>query len=117
MTAAEKKATSRKWMTQDQREEERRANREWMESQRRNLTQDEMEEARRANQEWVESHRRNLNVHKHGIATRTTEILNGDIHIPQLNDSKDTIGEMKHECHYCGAIKFKIETSSLCCLD
>ena len=65
----------------------------------------------------MESHRRNLNEDKHEIATRTTEILNGEIIIPQLNDSKDTIGEMKHECHYCGALKFKSETSSLCCLD
>ena len=40
MTAAEKMAASRKRMTQDQMEEARRAQREGMESHRRNLTQD-----------------------------------------------------------------------------
>ena len=46
-----------------------------------------------------------------------TEILNGDIYIPELNDSKDSIGQMEYTCHYCAAIKFKKETSSLCCMD
>ena len=65
----------------------------------------------------MESHRRNLREDKHEIATRTAEILNGEIIIPELNDSKDAIGEMKHECQYCEAIKFKSETLSLCCWD
>ena len=43
--------------------------------------------------------------------------MNGDIYIPQLNDRKDIIGQMEYTCQYCAAIKFKKETSSLCCMD
>ena len=76
-----------------------------------------MEEGRTANQQCVVSHRRNITTDKHEIATRTTEILNGEIIIPELNDSEDKTGIIKHECQNGGAIKFKSETSSLCCLD
>ena len=51
------------------------------------------------------------------VATRTREILSGELHVAELQDSPDTIGEMKDNCEYCGAIKFKKETSSLCCLN
>ena len=43
--------------------------------------------------------------------------MNGDIIIPEHNDSEDNIGEMKYGCQNCGAILFKSETLSLCCLD
>ena len=65
----------------------------------------------------METNRRNRTEDKHEIATRTTEILNSEIIILKPNDNEDTIGEMKYKCQYCGAIKFKSETSSLCCLD
>merc|ERR1712082_42943 len=32
-----------------------------------------------------------------------------------LKDSQDNIGEMENACQYCGALKFKKETSSTCC--
>ena len=45
------------------------------------------------------------------------EILNGDIYIEPLHESNDSIGEMEHECEYCGALKFKKENSRMCCLE
>ena len=51
------------------------------------------------------------------VATRTTEIFSGQLHVPELKDSLDSIGEMVFECGHCGALKFKKETSSLCCLN
>ena len=43
--------------------------------------------------------------------------MSGELYVPELKDSKDTIGEITYNCQYCGAIKFKKETTSLCCLD
>ena len=51
------------------------------------------------------------------IATKSKEILNGDLEIASLSQSVDSIGEMNHCCDHCGAFKFKKETSSTCCLD
>ena len=51
------------------------------------------------------------------IATKSKEILNGHLEIPSLFHSVDSIGEMNHCCRHCGALKFKKETSSTCCLD
>ena len=50
------------------------------------------------------------------IATKTYEILNGDIEIPSLTNDIDSIGDMTFICHHCGAYKFQKETSSNCCL-
>merc|ERR1712105_532157 len=60
MTIAERKKTSRNEMTQDHREEARRADREQRASHRANQTQEEREEERRQNREQMEIHRRNL---------------------------------------------------------
>ena len=49
--------------------------------------------------------------------TRTNEILSGKLHVPQLKHTADTIGEMDNNCIQCGALYFKKETTSLCCLD
>ena len=51
------------------------------------------------------------------IATRSSDILNGTIHVPDLSLSTDSIGEMAHVCAHCGAYKFKKETPSSCCLE
>ena len=37
--------------------------------------------------------------------------------MPDISRSPESIGEMTHVCEYCGAYKFKRETSSLCCLN
>ena len=53
------------------------------------------------------------------IATRTSEILNGQPPIAQPPIGQITsldIGLMNHPCDYCGALKFTKETSSSCCL-
>ena len=49
--------------------------------------------------------------------TRTNEILSGKLHVPELKHTADTIGEMDNICIQCGALYFKKETTSLCCLD
>merc|ERR1712082_127822 len=51
------------------------------------------------------------------IATKTSDILNGTLHIPDLSLSTESIGQMNHVCAHCGAYKFKKETSSSCCLE
>ena len=51
------------------------------------------------------------------IGTKTADILNGTLHVPELHDSPDSIGEMIHVCRHCGAYKFKQESPSSCCLE
>ena len=48
-------------------------------------------------------------------ALKSDEILQGTYEVVDLKDSQDTIGDMEHMCQYCGALKFKKETSSTCC--
>ena len=48
-------------------------------------------------------------------ALRSQDIINGDFSVKDLKDSQDTIGNMDINCQYCGAIKFKKETTSTCC--
>ena len=35
--------------------------------------------------------------------------------VPELKDTEDSIGSMELKCKYCGALKWKNETPSLCC--
>ena len=77
-------------------EEGRISAQEGMATHRANQIQDQREEGRRATQERIETHRRNRTEDKHEIATTTTETLNGEIIIPELDDSEHTIGEIKH---------------------
>ena len=51
------------------------------------------------------------------IATRTDDILCGRLHVPDLSMTPESLGDMTMVCEYCGAYKFKRETSSLCCLN
>ena len=51
------------------------------------------------------------------IGTKTADILMGRIIVSKLSETNESIGEMNHVCQFCGACKFKNETSSLCCLD
>ena len=48
-------------------------------------------------------------------ATNTHAILEGNVFVPELSESKDTLGNMDIICQYCQAVKFKKETSGLCC--
>ena len=86
-------------------------------SHRRNQTDDLREEVRRVDRERIQSYNNNLHKNKNEIATMMEEILNGDIYIEPLHESNDSIGKMDHECQYCRALKFKQETSRMCCLE
>ena len=48
-------------------------------------------------------------------ALRSMEILKGNYKVFDLHESPDSIGLMDVICDYCGALKFKKETSSTCC--
>ena len=116
-TAAERKVASRARQTEEEREAARNADQRRKEAERMELTEEEREAARNAAQERMNIHRaRQFNVTKN-VATRTREILSGELHVPQLQDSPDTIGKMDNKCQNCGALYFKRETTSLCCLD
>ena len=49
------------------------------------------------------------------IATKTPEILQGLLYIPNLSATVDRIGEMSLLCIHCGAMKFKRESYMVCC--
>ena len=115
--AAERRRTREMEKTQEEREAARNADQRRKEAERMELTEEEREAARNAAQERMNIHRaRQFNVTKN-VATRTREILSGELHVPQLQDSPDTIGKMDNKCQNCGALYFKRETTSLCCLD
>ena len=46
---------------------------------------------------------------------RSTEILEGCYIVLDIEDSPDNIGKMNKVCPYCGALKFRRETSTTCC--
>ena len=48
-------------------------------------------------------------------ATRSQDILDGLIDVPQLCNTDDRTGSMSHVCPHCGALKFRRETPSSCC--
>ena len=48
-------------------------------------------------------------------AMRSSEILNGDYHVPELKDTDDDIGTMSVVCQHCGALKFRKESPGSCC--
>ena len=41
--------------------------------------------------------------------------MDGSYLVPDLENTDDKIGDMNIGCEYCGALKFKKETSSTCC--
>ena len=41
--------------------------------------------------------------------------MDGIILVTDLSQTPESIGQMTHVCEYCRALKFKDETSSLCC--
>ena len=47
----------------------------------------------------------------------TREIIAGQVYVPELAQSNDSLGEMNVICQHCGAHKFKKETKGLCCND
>jgi hypothetical protein len=49
------------------------------------------------------------------LARNEQQVLYGDQIVPDLDDSKESIGIMNHECPECGALKWKSETATLCC--
>jgi hypothetical protein len=51
--------------------------------------------------------------YKEGL--RSQEIMDGSYLVPDLENTDDKIGDMNIGCEYCGALKFKKETSSTCC--
>ena len=51
--------------------------------------------------------------YKEGLNSKI--ILQGIHKVLDLQESKDNIGQMDNICQYCGALKFRKETSSTCC--
>ena len=49
------------------------------------------------------------------IATKTKEILAGNLDVPDLIETEDRIGDMDVKCKHCGALTFKNETPTICC--
>ena len=54
---------------------------------------------------------------KDKCATKSIDILSGMELVAKLEESDDAIGEMNDVCGHCGALKFKRETGSVCCLN
>ena len=46
---------------------------------------------------------------------RTHELFSGTFSVAELSTTEDSIGYMDTECQYCGALKFRKETSTTCC--
>ena len=52
---------------------------------------------------------------KEKIATKTSDIFNGNLIISPLSLSSDAIGKQDVECQHCGALRFKAEHDGICC--
>ena len=50
-----------------------------------------------------------------GDGRRSDEVLSGEMCVPELKDSLDSIGGMTTVCIHCGALKWQRETSTTCC--
>ena len=48
-------------------------------------------------------------------ARNAQKVLNGEQIVPELKDSDDDIGSMTKRCIFCSALKWRAETSTLCC--
>ena len=48
-------------------------------------------------------------------ARNIQNIFNGEQIVHDLKNSNDELGRMEHPCKFCGALKWKKETASLCC--
>ena len=48
-------------------------------------------------------------------ARRSLNISRGKFHVPSLNESLDTVGEMQYKCDLCGALKYLRESIIMCC--
>ena len=48
-------------------------------------------------------------------ARRSLDISRGKFHVPPLDESLDTVGEMQYQCDSCGALKYLRESLALCC--
>ena len=49
-----------------------------------------------------------------GDGRRSDEVLSGEMCVPELKDSLDSIGGMTTVCIHCGALKWQRETSTTC---
>ena len=141
MSAAERKRKSRAGRNEEIKEKEKerdrqrkavnrasetysqRINRTLADRQRQELNRALETSSQRSNRQMEDRQRQNINRARRTrmraeerIATKTYEILNGDIEIPSLTNDIDSIGDMTFICHHCGAYKFQKETSSNCCL-
>ena len=50
-------------------------------------------------------------------ARNAIDVLKGKLIVFELKNSKESIGSMSQKCTKCGALKWKGETSSICCND
>ena len=98
--------------TEEEKESNREKNKERMKKKRSEMTDEQRAEAKRKDALRKTLSKTNIKP-KDGM--KSQEILQGLYHVSKLEDSKDSIGEMNHECSHCGALKFLKETPSSCC--
>ena len=74
-----------------------------------------LEEERKAREKikTIQAGKRTMAQYKEGL--RSKDIIMGIYKVSGIEDSRDSIGKMNVICQYCGAFKFKRETSSTCC--
>ena len=107
---SQQKAAARANETEEQHLQRNQANAERQAIHRANRTPDEVLRDRSAARRGMAASRK-YSTAGFRDATRSQEILQGTFHVLLLlEDTVDTIGEMDHECDYCGALKFAKET-------
>ena len=122
-------------MTEDERTERNRKNAENMKKKRVAMSDEEKEEVKKRNAERMSQKRAAMSQEEHTQAKakdvnrkakskshvnpkdgmRSQEIMEGSFKVDKMEDTEDSIGEMTHECSYCGALKFQKETPNSCC--
>ena len=114
----EKNARYRARMTGQQKLLEAKATALRMKKSRENQTPEKQQMERDKARERMAQHRLpTLTKIKPKDGLRCQDVLNGTFRVARLESTPDGIGPMDVECQYCGALKFRKETSTTCCSD
>ena len=119
-TAKEKEKARIKNLRDNQTQEEKETAKEKQKAGMKNLRDNQTAEEKDTAKEKDKVAKKKLRQQKQaGVekkeALLTDEILAGTHPVPDLKDTVDTIGRMDTVCEFCGAMKFKKETGSICC--
>ena len=113
----EANAIKRKRETTEETESRNKKKKEGAANKRSQETKDETE-SRNKKDRLAKSKKRLLAKSKPAsmyAARNAKKVLYGEQIVPELKDSKENIGSMKIPCDKCGALKWKNETSTVCC--